>query len=159
MISGKPVLPLWYHDRAAYDLTKLFPGDGDMAWINEILAATVVEEPDQCLPSSADLLPLIDNAIAAMRRGGAHLREGEPWPCRVCGLGQYRQVFEEARVLALPDPNALRAMTGFGQAYDVSAGSARTVKAYACDHCGNFQLFWHADGQRMRGWRPAKPKG
>jgi len=95
MVSGRQTLDFWYFDRRAKgnrpsnNLEDLFPGDPSMQIVNEILSKCVVEDEDNCLRSAVELLSLVDQAIARLRSTGLRPVDGSPWPCRVCGKGNY----------------------------------------------------------------------
>ena len=116
MVSGRPMLPYWYHRRRDYDLTVMFPDDPTMHVANRILDTCVVENEEDCLFSAADLLIMIDAYLKMLANGGQLLSKGVPRPCRVCGMGEYQSANDR--------------FPGF-QTWDV----------YACDHCDNIQCF------------------
>jgi Protein kinase domain len=89
MVSGRLKLPREYFNRPAYDLRLIFPNDPGMHLVDEILRATVVEEPQDCLKSATELLALVDEKLETLRNGGQPLGEGVLRPCRVCGRGRY----------------------------------------------------------------------
>ncbi len=117
MISGRSMLPFWYHRRRDYDLSVMFPNDPAMFAVNEILDKCIVEHAEDCLSSAGDLLLMVDSIITMLSKGGQVLRKGVPRPCRVCGLGEYQLASGR-----FPLP---------GTDWDV----------YACDHCDHLQFF------------------
>jgi len=118
----------------------------------------VVERESACLPSAAEMLPAIDRAINSLRRGGTVLREGEPWPCRECGIGEYRLLFsDETRSLALPKRSTTGQMPNVAALYG-RENTTLTVKSYACAACGSLKTFWWPDEKRPDAWRPPRKK-
>ena len=97
MISGRRSLDYWYFKRPqkgsspSNNLEELFPDDVGMAVVNEILAACVVENEDDCIQSASKLLGMVDQAIARLRSSGIRPRGSVSWPWRVCGRGFYRK--------------------------------------------------------------------
>ncbi len=53
---------LWYYDSEESDLIRQFPEDVAIGQVNAILAKTVVERPQDCLPSATELLVEVDRA-------------------------------------------------------------------------------------------------
>jgi serine/threonine protein kinase len=156
MVAGGDVLHYWYHDEPQFDLEERFPDQIEMRWINRVLAATVVEKKEKCLASAKEMLDVVDRAIAALKRGGVVLRESEPWPCSVCGLGMYRAAYGgEAAQFALPTPGKTHVYSSVGHLF---GGRVMTVKIYSCDNCENVQMFWYRDGNRPKGWHQRAPK-
>lgn len=99
-----------------------------MAAVDDILKKCVTEEPDQCLASAGDLLPLLDEHLAVIEAGGEIADDGSR-RCRVCGKGQYRK--EEL------DPGAAgRPVISLSL-----AGKPIDVSMYTCNSCGNVQFF------------------
>ena len=89
MVSGQPDLPFWYWQKPEYHLEQLFQGESEMRFVNKILQQTVVEDEEDCLPSAAELLGLVDAALVALRHGGQPISDGLSRRCLVCGLGRY----------------------------------------------------------------------
>jgi hypothetical protein len=63
MISGNPVLQLWYFNRTQFNLEHLFPENNGMEIVNSLLSKCVVEDVETCLPNANELLREIDTAI------------------------------------------------------------------------------------------------
>ena len=121
LISGRPMLPFWYHRKPENDLTKLFPNDPTMHLINSILDKCVVEQAENCLESAGKLLSMVGQYTEMLERGGQLLDDGIPRPCRICGIGTYRI-----------EPHGITL---------IEKHPGLTAKVYTCDHCGNVQLF------------------
>jgi serine/threonine protein kinase len=131
MISGRSMLPFWYHLRPEYDLTVMFPDDPAMYAANQILGRCIVEHAADCLSSAADLLLTVDAIIKMLSRGGQLLGKSVPRPCRMCGMGQYQLAADRFPLVGSPD-------------WDV----------FACDYCDHIQFFG-----RTKPWRDGPPKG
>jgi serine/threonine protein kinase len=153
MLSGRPMLPLWYWNRDQFNLEKLFPEmRREMRLVNEqILADSIVEEEASALPDGSALLQRVDGVLSIIRRDGELLQISAQRPCRVCGRGSYKPMFEGSnRWIAFVDPKALDMMSGFGRLYDPEFRA--TAKAFACEACGHIQLFRFADGITPPAW-------
>ena len=134
MISGKPRFPLWYFDRKQHDLREMFPEDPHISYVRNILAKTVVERAENCLPNGTALLNEVDNAIGAVSIGGQMPGDGRPLKCRFCGIGQYRDTRN------VPVNNMF--------------GNDDTPKFYICDECGHTELFLLGRGEkRPKAWK------
>lgn len=130
MISGKTILPLWYHRRPEYNLEYLYPGEPHAPLINALLDICIREEEEGVgFPSAVELLPQIDKLLGIMKLEGALLRRDLPRKCRVCGYGAY--------VLCVDEANRP------GDSRDIGLSPIGQIKwrVYACDKCGNVQMF------------------
>jgi len=90
MVSGRLKLPRENFKQDRHNLTVKFPNDPRMHAINALLEKCVVTEPQDCIPSAIELLPLVEGTIERLERGGQLLGDGLPKPCRVCGAGFYQ---------------------------------------------------------------------
>jgi serine/threonine protein kinase len=133
MVDGRIFLPREYHNRPEFDLTKTFPGDPHMFQINGILDRCVVEHRSRCLSSAQDLLPVIDEILSAMGRGGQLLSPGVSRPCRVCGIGYYQP--EKA-----PKATAGLQLSRVANNMNEYIGGLR-MEPFTCDKCGHLQFF------------------
>ena len=134
MVSGRPKLPREYHGKKGFSLTELFPGNPDMHLVKQILDRCVVEEPETCLKSAEDLLPLVDESLATIRLGGQLLHDGVPRPCHICGKGTYK--FMELRK---GNPTVvMRFWMASGGAADMEL---LAVRPFVCGACGHIELF------------------
>lgn len=127
MISGRQRLVREYHRQPPHNLEKLFPDDRHMRLVNLVLDRCLVERPQDCLGSAADLLPIVDQTLATME-SGRPIRDfkGEIIiPCRTCAGGFYKGNPEGLSV-------ALQQVTAMG----VSAGPIN-LGIYVCDACGD----------------------
>ena len=64
MVAGRLRLRREDFTEPQYDLTRAFPDANEMYAINSILENCLVTRPEACLPSAADLLKVVDAAIA-----------------------------------------------------------------------------------------------
>lgn len=129
MVTGCLKLPREYHKKPAFDVKVRFPDDPAMYSIDAVLEKCVVEEPEQCLASAVDLLPLVDEQLAILKFGGQILRDGVPRPCHVCGKGQYKKVGLDPGVTGKP----VVGLTMSGKPIEVSM--------YICDNCEHVEFF------------------
>lgn len=69
MLSGRPFLRLWYHDREEFRLEHQFSQDPHVPFVTRLLAKCVVEDETDCLPNANDLLDEIDKMLLIIRMG------------------------------------------------------------------------------------------
>ena len=127
MISGKPILRLWYWQREEFDVEKMFPKNPEIKWVRKIFEKCIVEDEKDCLKTADDLLELVDTLIYLIERNADIVEDGVERKCKVCGLGEYKYVVTDAR--------------NFGISPVFKAGN-KTFKIFTCDHCGNVQMFY-----------------
>ena len=127
MISGKPILQLWYYQKDIYNLEKIFPDLPYMKFANDLFAKCIVEEEDACLPDANSLLVQIKSLINVIEMGGEKLNLNIQRRCRVCGFGIYQ-------LMALDNITKIR---NFG----FQPAGSRTMRIFTCNHCGHVQLF------------------
>jgi serine/threonine protein kinase len=120
MISGKPTLTLWYHQRDDNNLTKLFPERPEMQLANRLLDKCIVEHEKDCLQDAGALLNEIDSILRETYHASPNARH-----CRICNRGQY---VELART------------NGRGGASS-DAAAKDDIKTYYCDFCGHITQF------------------
>jgi serine/threonine protein kinase len=126
MISGKPVMPLYYFDEGDNNLETAFPDDPRMSLVNTLLADCIVEREHQCLIADAnELASRLEDLHARLADG--KLFTGKPgFPCIVCG-GQYN----------LHIPEGHYEIRNFGIR---PAGNVK-FRIMKCGTCGNIQIF------------------
>ncbi len=130
MVSGKTLLPLWYHRRPEYDLSKLFPEEPHVHLINAVLDGCIRENEDGIgYPTAVELLDQVDRLLSIMTHGGDLLRTNLPRICKVCGYGKYQLLVDEKQRPGL--------------ARDIGIQSVGHVqwRVFCCDRCGNVQSF------------------
>jgi serine/threonine protein kinase len=125
MVSGRTKMPLWYFDRPEFDLTRQFPGDERMQWINRLLMGSVREHKEQVWQNAGEFLKQLDSVAAILRRGGQVVSSQRY--CRVCGQGIYRVIVLEGRMAALNN-------LGFRP-------SNEQLRVFECPECGHLDLF------------------
>jgi hypothetical protein len=150
MIAGRLKLPLWYHRRPDFDLTRKFPGNQHMHAINSILDKCIVEEPADCLTSAQQLLEVVDETLMALDRGAPLLNSDGRLvlPCRVCGRGFYQ-----------PLDAGLQASVRLPRYDQIStANHPILVRAFVCNVCTHYEFFAPncPEEAAERGWKPWK---
>jgi len=142
MVSGKPMLRLWYFDDLNYpnlDLVNLFPEKNEMELLNALLSKCIVEHPSYCLSDANELLRKIDDLIQILDRGGDLIGDKIDRACKVCGIGKYRIVVDK-------DYTALE---NFG----MRAVSGSEFKIFTCSHCGHVQFFSFSNRESPPAWK------
>jgi serine/threonine protein kinase len=92
MISGEPVLRLWYFQTDESNVERIFPNDRSFRWANRIFKKCIVEHESDCvLKNAGELLGEVDEVISVLKRGGQVPAE-EGLRCVVCGHGRYSPV-------------------------------------------------------------------
>ena len=141
MISGKTLLPLWYHRRAEYDLSRLFPIDPNVHLINGLLDGCIKEnEEDIGYPDAMALLTQIDLLLEIMKRDGELLSLEIRRICRVCGYGQYELIADDMRTPTSSESVGFRLV-----------GHIKW-RVFCCGSCGNIQTFQMH--QNPKAWGP-----
>jgi len=139
MISGKPVLQLWYFNRESFNVEKLFPKSRPMPFANLLFAKCIVEEETDCLPNAGALLQEIDKTITRITFGADPIDLNVKRPCKVCGIGDY--------VHLSGNDNAIDTRN-----FGLEPTGDRKMRIFTCSHCGNIQLFSYA-GKLPPGWQ------
>jgi serine/threonine protein kinase len=129
MVAGRLRLPREYHRDPRFNLTEFYPTDPHMHVVNKILDKCLVERPEDCLGSAADLVPMVDAFLSMIGRDGQLLNADVPRPCRVCGQGFYR--VENG---AVSEGNLQVWITG-------NESKLLHVRLFFCDACGHAQVF------------------
>jgi serine/threonine protein kinase len=151
MVSGKKLLPYWYHRRPGYDVEQQFPGNPHMAAVNAILDACVVEHERDCHENAEILRGVLHESLRMVREGGVLLRDGESYPCRVCARGK-------CSVLVGTDGRPERRLSGPPAQGRYTADQLHelglTVRLYRCNFCHHVDIFHFEQGNRPPGWAP-----
>lgn len=142
MVSGRTILPLWYHRRDSNNLEKMFPSDDSMAWVNVILDQCIVENEVDCVEGPLSLLRIVDDCLKAVRNRGQRLTDDVLRTCKVCGFGFYRRIIDEN-----DNPSS------FGLRPD--RAPVPNFKFFSCDHCGHSQIFRIPTDHRPPAWPKA----
>lgn len=132
MISGIPVLQLWYFKDSENNLESLFPKKSEMKIINKLLESCIVEREKDCIPNANDMLSEIDNTIDRIESRIDSLNLKEKRPCKVCGKGNYE----------LESKGDNTEIYNFG----LRPTGNQSFLIFSCSHCGNVQFFsYHLD--------------
>ncbi len=130
MLSGQPILQLWYFRKARFNVEELFPNCNYMGLANGLFARCIVEEEKDCLPDAAALLGEIDTVLRVVEIGADPIGNNVKRRCKVCGVGDYALIVE-----------------GYAddlREFGIRPVGDRMMKAFACSHCGHVQLFSYA---------------
>jgi len=132
MVAGRLKLFREDHHSPEFDLTARFQNGPDMHLINSILDRCIVLKPGDCLRSARELLPVVEDALGILNRGGQLLSDGIPRPCRVCGKGLYRP--GDAASGRFREVN-LRTWQG------QETIPLIPLEMFTCDACGHVEMF------------------
>jgi serine/threonine protein kinase len=141
MVSGSPVLPLWYFDTEKFDLEKMFPKRPYIKYANLLFKKCVVQYEKDCLRDATALLEEVDRVLAIMDANADFIGFGSriERSCKVCGIGHYKLIIDRN----------IQQMQSFG--IDPQ-GSPWRMKNFTCDHCGHVQLFAFGN-EEPRAWK------
>jgi serine/threonine protein kinase len=146
MVAGRLRLPREYHRRPGFDLTTIFPDNRNMSLINSILDRCLVDDPQRCLPSAADLLEVIDEKLMMIEMGVPQLDQNGQivLPCRVCGKGYYKDQTSTGHV-------SMAASNELG----VRIREIR-LRVFTCTVCAHAAFFapGYPEEASKRGWTP-----
>ncbi len=134
MISGRPLLQLWYFDRASNCVATMFPNDSNMLLINDLLSKCVVEEEKDCLDDASVLLSEIDKTIRKMEVNATVMAKDIERRCRVCGTGAYNLICD-------------RNNTASGN-FGIQPRGVQSFRIFTCSKCGHVDLFSCSDAKR-----------
>jgi hypothetical protein len=140
MVTGKRKLRLWYHDQPEFDPEKLFPQDPAMHWIKRLLAKTVVEHEEGCLDDASQFLQEVDRTLQALRFGAQHMGTKVQRVCLVCGLGEYKLLWDETNY-------------GNDNRFGPPGFLIGHSKTFRCTNCGHVQLFMTGVDATPPAWR------
>jgi serine/threonine protein kinase len=127
MISGRPILRLWYVDKEQFNLEKMFPRNKFMSMANRLLKKCVVEEEKDCLLDAKALLEEVDRVLSLVENNAELLDAQIERQCKVCGVGKYTLRIDR-------DSNQI-------QNFGIRPTVGNSFKVFTCDHCGHFELF------------------
>ncbi len=131
MVSGKPRLVREGWDEELNDVTRMFPDDPHVSWINWILTECVRDEEKHVLKDASELLTLTDRAIRAVSIGGQVTTDTNVAQlCSACGIGKLRFVESPAKLEFHWEPK------GYASSYQKVM-----FKVARCDHCRNIMMF------------------
>jgi serine/threonine protein kinase len=138
MVSGLPILQLWYFDRQQFDVQSLFPRAAYTGFLNQLLSKCIVENEPDCLPDASSLLSEIDRTLEAIQLNADTIQKDARRICRVCGAGEYQLVADR-------NPIGIQRM-------GLRPASGITYKAFACSNCGHVQLFSFRANALPKAW-------
>ena len=142
MISGEPVLQLWYFAETRFNVEELFPKARYMALANSLLEKCVVEQEEDCLPSAAELLAEVDSVLRTIEVGGDVIDSSVQRTCRVCGRGEYSlKINHDAHPTAF-------------QNFGLRPAGKQTFKVFVCTNCHHVQLFSATAKRPPPAWAP-----
>ena len=143
MISGKPILQLWYFMKESSNLEKLFPNNYMMSKANWLLGRCIKEEEKDCLPDAKTLLEEVDRSLSLIELNADIIGPDIRRRCRVCGLGNYQQIVERGNREHLED-------------FGLHPSMGAPFKIFICDYCGHVQLFDVGDSRESPppAWKP-----
>ena len=147
MVTGKMKLPRENYHWDQFNVEKLFEGNKAAATINPILERCVVERPERCLQSAAQLLEIVEETLYRLARGERSIiKDGKlELDCKVCRRGKYLPYRDPQDLLFLVAQNHLGSQT-----------SPMQVHAFVCEFCGNVDLF--APGEPYRAFAAERIK-
>jgi hypothetical protein len=138
MVSGSPILRLWYFDKPEFNLEKKFPKARFIRLANPLLKKCIVEEEQDSLDDATELLEEIDNVLYIIDNNADIISSKLERSCKVCGIGNYELIVD-------------RSGTATGN-FGISPRGSRSFKIFTCNHCGNVQLFAFGDRQDPIAW-------
>lgn len=137
MVSGQPILRLWYFDEDQFNVDKMFPDSRAINFANKLFEKCIVEKEEKCLSDASALLKEIDNILSMIVLNADLIDLNSERMCKVCGRGTYKLVVNEDTL----------GTHNFG--FD-PVGS-RQMKIFTCSYCGNVQLFSY-EGKPPPAW-------
>lgn len=139
MVSGLPILRLWYFERAQFNLESIFPGNRFIKFANPLLKKCIVEEAKDCLSDASELLEEVDTTLSVIDAGADVIRSNDERTCKVCGIGSYELIVDQGNITAVRN-------------FGFSPTGSKTMKIFVCSHCGNVQMFAFGDGRNPVAW-------
>ena len=153
MVSGKPMLQLWYWDQDTFNLERLCERDSNAHWVNSILAKAVVQwEKDCVFRSATELLEDVEGVLSSVQLGAQQIGTGVSRSCLVCGRGHYDREREELGILGLmPMDQDMSRVDATHHAFR-DMQKRLTVRVFACNECGHLQFFHFPKTKPPRLW-------
>lgn len=142
MVSGIPILQLWYYNDPRFDIEKLFPQDQLIRLLNPLLGKCLVQYEKDCIPNANALLNEVDQIVSIIDISADLIDQKSEPQCKMCGKGKYK--------LRINSRNNVDATKQFGLNPD---DTRITIKIYICDYCGNVQLFDLDDSIYPKFWK------
>jgi len=141
MVSGKPILQLWYFDRDRFDVEKMFPNAANIQWANPLFKKCIVEDEKDCLPNAGELLNEVDKTITAIESDADRIDLAVKRKCKVCGIGEYKMISDE-------NDEDITKTYNFG----IHPTANWRIKIFTCTNCGNVQMFSY-EGKLPAAWQ------
>ena len=129
MVSGLPVLRLWYYQSDQFNVEKLFPKAPFIQFANVLFAKCIVEDEADCLKDANALLSEIDNLLQRIEYNADLIGPESTIRCKVCGVGYYKIRADENE------------RTEVGSSFGFKTYSSVIYRIYTCTSCGNVQFF------------------
>jgi serine/threonine protein kinase len=139
MVSGLPILQLWYFDRDRFNVEKMYPNKHSMPLANLLFKECIVENEADCISDATRLLSIVDEALYMIESNTDLISPTFKRRCKVCGIGNYELIVDQHQRDFLED---------FGLHPSIGA----PFKIFTCNHCGNVQLFNLRGSQRLPAW-------
>ena len=89
MVSGLPILRLWYFDHPEFDVEVKFPRSPFIQFANPLFKKCIVERERDCLPNASELLTEINQILSMVDSGIDRFDLESKRQCKVCGVGYY----------------------------------------------------------------------
>lgn len=138
LISGIPLLQLWYFKDQENDLEKLFPEKNEMRLVNKLLSKCIVERERDCIPNGSELLSEVNATIDKIESKTDVLDFGVSRSCKVCGNGTYD----------IESKGSINDTNNFG----LSSVGSRHFLIFTCNNCGHVQLFSYELDEVPKAW-------
>ncbi|MBL1212451.1 MAG: protein kinase [Ignavibacteriae bacterium] len=138
MISGLPVLRLWYIEEDQFNLEKIFQDKYQMKLVNKFFKKVIVEREKQCLPNALEMLYELEELVYKMENGSEILSMDITRRCKVCGIGHYNCISD----------NNSSSTSNFG----LNNVGTRKFRIFSCSDCGHVQLFTHENDYEIKAW-------
>ncbi len=92
MVSGLPMLRLWYYDEPEFNVEARFPRGRAIQWANPLFNRCIVEHEKDCLPDASTLLAEVDQVLSLIDNNAHRLDPNVKRRCKVCGVGSYQLI-------------------------------------------------------------------
>lgn len=139
MLSGLPVLRLWYYNREEFNIEKLFPNSPFFHLVNALFAKCIVENENDCLKDASALLTEIDDLIKRIELNTDLINSQSQIRCKLCGLGYYKMIVDSGEHIA--------------HMFGVNVSGASEFKIFSCSNCGNVQFFYNPYPHNLEFWK------
>ena len=143
MISGIPILQLWYFEKPENNLENMFPNAPSISLANPLFKKCIVENEEDCLPDATALLEEVDKVLTIIDRNANLIDENIERPCKVCGIGNHELLIDR-------DLGRLRS-------FGINPAESRRFKVFVCNYCGHVQLFAFGGAIDPPAWSSSKP--